>query len=174
MPDPIPSPANVSYQWIDTADALEVACRRWLGASAIALDTEFVRERTFFPILGLIQVNDGAQISLVDPLAIDDLSSFAAVLREPSVLKILHSCSEDLEVFDVHLDTVPEPLFDTQVAATLLYPSNPPGYARLIGELFELEVPKGETRSNWLRRPLRDAQKHYAALDVAYLLPAAE
>ncbi|MEM8996616.1 MAG: ribonuclease D, partial [Acidobacteriota bacterium] len=162
----MPSPADVRYEWIDSAGALEAACRRWREAEAIALDTEFVRERTFFPKLGLIQVNDGVRNSLVDPLAIGDLGPFAAVLADPSVLKILHSCSEDLEVFDVHADTVPEPLFDTQVAATLLYPSNPPGYARLIQELFELEVPKGETRSNWLRRPLRDAQKHYAALDV--------
>lgn len=151
--------------------ALEVAALVWSSKDALALDTEFVRERTFFQKLGLVQIGDGERIWLVDPLACGDLAPLARVLEQASVLKILHSGSEDLEVFHHRLRAQPAPLFDTQIAAGLAGLPPALGYARLVQELLGVELFKGETRTDWLRRPLSEAQLLYASEDVAYLLP---
>ncbi|MEM6793471.1 MAG: ribonuclease D [Acidobacteriota bacterium] len=168
----LPQPADVRFEILGDSGQLRAASERWLEREVIALDTEFVRERTFFPALGLLQIASGNEVFLVDPLAIDDFGPLIEVLEAASVLKILHSGSEDLEVLGLEFDALPHPLFDTQTAAALVGRGYSPGYARLIDDLFGLTIPKGETRSNWLRRPLRPAQLHYAALDVAYLIPA--
>lgn len=154
---------------IESASQLRHACDRWRQQPTLGLDTEFVRERTFFPALGLIQVSDGSESFLVDPLAIKDLAPLADVLRHPRVVKILHSPSEDLEVFYHRFGELPRPIFDTQIAAALVGLGFGLGYRHLVRELFTVEIPKDETRTNWLRRPLTPAQKDYAALDVAYL-----
>jgi ribonuclease D len=138
----------------------------------VALDTEFVRERTFFQKLGLVQVSDGATIWLVDPLAVGSLEPLSGLLREPRVLKVLHSASEDLEVFHHRLGATPAPLIDTQIAAGMAGLSPSLGYGRLVQEMFGVELHKGETRTDWVRRPLSDSQLAYAAEDAAYLLPA--
>lgn len=170
-------PDSVEHRAITDFPTLAAAVDRWRAHDAVALDTEFVRERTFYPGLGLVQVavDDGEggdpEISLVDPLAIEDLSPLAELLDDPSVTKVLHSASEDLEVFDRRLGTVPRPFFDTQIAAGFAGHRASMGLANLVEAILGIDLPKGETRSNWLRRPLRDAQLHYAALDVAYLLP---
>lgn len=166
-PDAVPPP-----QTIDRHDRLVAACAHWRRSGAIALDTEFVRERTFFPQLGLVQVGDRERNVLVDPLAIADLTPLAELLSDRSVTKVLHSASEDLEVFYRRLGVLPEPLFDTQVAASLVGLGASLGYRALVAELFGHDLPKGETRTNWLRRPLSEAQERYAAQDVVYLLPA--
>jgi ribonuclease D len=154
--------------------ALAAAARRWLAAPAVALDTEFVRERTFFPRLGLIQVADGEATYLLDPLAARDLAPLADLCRASGTLKVLHSASEDVEVFFRALGVVPAPLFDTQVAAGLLGIGVSLGYQRLVAALLGIELPKGETRTDWLARPLSEAQLAYAAEDVAFLLPLYE
>ncbi|HZF10870.1 MAG TPA: ribonuclease D [Thermoanaerobaculia bacterium] len=154
--------------------ALAAAVRGWEGASALALDTEFVRERTFFPRLGLIQAADDRTAYLVDPLALSTLAPFAAVLTAPGTLKVLHSASEDLEVFTRSLGAVPTPLFDTQIAATLAGVGASLGYQKLVAAVLGVELGKGETRTDWLARPLSAAQTAYAAEDVAYLLPVYE
>ncbi len=156
---------------VTTAAALAASARGWSGTGALALDTEFVRERTFFPRLGLIQVADGAAVTLVDPLAVEDLSPFLAALRAPGLTKVLHSASEDLEVLYRAFGIVPEPLFDTQIAAALAGVGASLGYQKLVATVFGVELPKGETRTDWLARPLSPAQLVYAAEDVAYLLP---
>ncbi|MEM8933523.1 MAG: ribonuclease D [Acidobacteriota bacterium] len=170
-----PVPDAIPHRYLESAEDLARAVERWRSHDAVALDTEFVRERTFYPALGLVQVavdgEDGEpEITLVDPVAIDDLSPLAALLDDLSVTKVLHSASEDVEVFQHHLGTVPRPLFDTQIAAGFGGLRASMGLARLVDAILDLHLPKGETRSNWLRRPLRPAQRHYAALDVAYLL----
>src|SRR5579864_6837950 len=104
---------------LESGAALRAAAERWLAAPALALDTEFVRERTFFPRLGLIQVHDGDAAYLLDPLAVRDLAPLAMVCQAAGTLKVLHSASEDVEVFYRALGVVPTPLFDTQVAAGL-------------------------------------------------------
>jgi ribonuclease D len=161
-------------QHLATEGALAAAARRWLAAPAVALDTEFVRERTFFPRLGLVQIADGRTCYLLDPLAVRDLGPLAEVCRAAGTLKVLHSASEDMEVFYRTLGTVPAPLFDTQVAAGLAGAGAALGYQRLVAARLGVEVPKGETRTDWLARPLSAAQLAYAAEDVTYLLPLYE
>jgi len=164
-PRPIEPPAEL----VAAPAALAAAARSWQGREALALDTEFVRERTFFPKLGLIQVSDGGAVSLVDPLAIADLSPVLAALGDPGAVKVLHSASEDLEVLYRAFGIIPEPLFDTQIAAALAGIGASLGYQKLVATVFGVELPKGETRTDWLARPLSPAQLAYAAEDVAYL-----
>ncbi len=156
---------------VTTAAELEQKAEAWMRRCALGVDTEFFRERTFYPILGLIQVSDGRENVLVDPLAVTDLEPLRRVLMAPGVVKIFHSCAEDLEVFFHRFGTFPRPIFDTQIAAAFAGQGFSAGFARLVEELFGVCLPKGQTRSNWLRRPLSEAQKTYAALDVAYLMP---
>jgi ribonuclease D len=144
---------------------------QWRAAPLLALDTEFVRETTFYPIAGLLQLGDAEQQYLIDPLAIDDWAPLRDVLSgaNSSMPKVLHSCSEDLELFNRLLGVAPQPLFDTQVGAALAGMGFSLSYQALVQACLGIEVEKEQTRSDWLRRPLSAAQCHYAALDVAYL-----
>ena len=155
--------------WIASSEELVRACGRWQNSRLLAVDTEFVRERTFRPILGLIQIADEEGVSLIDPQAVGDLAPLAELLVAPGIDKIFHSCSEDLEVFRDRLDLVATPIFDSQLAAAFAGYGWSLGYSRLIATLFDIVLPKTETRSDWLRRPLSSAQLEYAALDVAHL-----
>lgn len=155
--------------YIDSNADLKRYCEQWRNAELLALDTEFIRTDTFYPIGALIQVSDGDGCMLIDPLSIDDFSAFIALLEDPAITKVLHSCSEDLEVFDRLFGVLPRPLIDTQIAAALDGWGFSLGYQRMTEAMMDIHVPKGETRSNWLQRPLSDSQVHYAALDVAYL-----
>ncbi len=163
---------NVERHFIESTPQLAAACERWRQLPAIGVDTEFVRERTFYPGLGLIQVSDGTVSTLVDAVATTDLEPLFGVLKDPAVTKIFHSCGEDLEVLYHRFGEFPQSVFDTQIAATLTGQGTAPGYGKLVSALFGVELPKDKTRTNWLRRPLSDAQLAYAALDVAYLVPA--
>ncbi|HXO20966.1 MAG TPA: ribonuclease D [Thermoanaerobaculia bacterium] len=153
---------------------LAAAAAAWAGAPVLALDTEFVRERTFFPRLGLLQVSDGRTAYLIDPLAVRDRAPLLAMLADPATLKILHSGSEDLEVFHRALGTLPTPLFDIQVGAALAGVGTSLSYQRLVAAVLGVELDKGETRTDWLARPLSAAQLSYAAEDVAFMLPVYE
>jgi len=162
--------AQLASTLVQSQDALDQAATQWQGASALALDTEFVRTRTFYARLGLLQVATEQQIWLVDPLHLD-LSPLLELLAERQVAKIFHSCSEDLEVLHRLNDDFPRPLFDTQLAAAFAGHGYSLGYSRLVERFFGVALPKGETRTDWTRRPLSAAQLRYAALDVLYLLP---
>lgn len=163
------TPPPVKTSIIDSDVALASACEQWQGLPFVALDTEFVRTETFLPIAGLVQVGDGRQTWLIDPLKIQDWSAFAALLQNPAVVKVLHACSEDLEVFRCLCGSVPAPLFDTQLAAAFLGMDYSMGYSRLVQTLLDIELPKDETRSDWLQRPLSDTQLEYAARDAQHL-----
>jgi len=110
----------MQYQLITTNEQLDNVCALAQQQSAVALDTEFVRTRTLTPHLGLIQLYDGHQLVLIDPIAIDNMQPFIDLLENKSLVKVLHSCSEDLETFLIAFNTIPEPVFDTQFAASLL------------------------------------------------------
>lgn len=156
-------------RWIASNADLAAAADRWRGARLLAVDTEFVRERTFRPILGLIQVADENGVTLIDPQQATELAPLAGLLKEPGIDKVFHSCSEDLEVFRDRLELIADPIFDTQLAAAFAGYGYSLGYSRLVSLLFDVHLPKTETRSDWLRRPLSSAQLEYAALDVAHL-----
>ncbi|MES3006382.1 MAG: ribonuclease D [Pseudomonadota bacterium] len=148
---------------------LNQLCSLWSKSSLLALDTEFIRIDTFFPKLGLIQVCDARGSYLLDPLTLTDWTAFNAILGNPSIIKVLHSCSEDLVVFKEFFGQLPSPIFDTQKAAAFLNFGYSISYQNLVKEVLSIEISKGETRSDWLRRPLSSEQLSYAALDVAYL-----
>jgi ribonuclease D len=154
----------------DNTSLLEI-CNLAQQQSAVALDTEFMRVSTYFPKLGLIQLYDSERVSLIDPLAITDFSPFVALLSNPKVLKILHSCSEDLLVFLQKFDQLPRPMIDTQIMARFLGLGTSAGLAKLAQQYLNVEIDKGATRTNWIKRPLSDIQLQYAAGDVWYLLP---
>ena len=162
-----------AYTPVRTDAALAVVAERWAAAPVLGLDTEFVRTNTFYHRLGLIQVTDGETSWLVDPLAARDLSPLAAVFRSPGV-KVLHSASEDIEVFYRALGVLPEPLFDTQIAGALAGAGAFLSYQKLVAAYLGVELAKEETRTDWLARPLSPGQLAYAAEDVAYLVPLHE
>jgi ribonuclease D len=154
--------------WID--DPAELAARLRAAPPRVGLDTEFVRERTWWPKLALVQVAlEGGDILLVDALAPGMNEALAPMLADPAVLKVMHSASEDLVALQHACGVVPAPLFDTQVAAALAGVAAGAGYQRLVQELLGVALPKGETRSDWLRRPLSASQLEYAADDVLHL-----
>ena len=156
--------------WIHSNQLLADYCQRWSNLAAIALDTEFVRTNTFYPQPGLIQVSTGQAIYLIDPLLISDWQPLARLFDHSAVVKVLHACSEDLEVFKLLTGTVPRPLFDTQLAAAFANLGFSLGYQSLLKQLLNIDLPKDETRSNWRQRPLTPAQVRYASLDVLHLL----
>lgn len=148
--------------------SLEEFAAAWSAAPLLALDTEFQRETTFYPIPGLVQIGDADRQYLLDPLAIGEWEPLRRALRN-SAPKVLHACSEDLEIFAQLTGDIPQPLFDTQVGAALAGFGFSLSYQALLKNCLDIEVGKEHTRSDWLRRPLSDEQCHYAALDVAYL-----
>src|SRR5690606_32126768 len=158
-----------SIELVTDQQRLNELCQIWKIREVLALDTEFMRVSTFYPIAGLIQVGDLDRQYLIDPLAIQDWDEFKAVLTAESVTKILHSCSEDLVLFHSMFGCVPAPLVDTQRAAAFLGYGFSISYLNLVLQLTGVTLEKGETRSDWLKRPLTDKQIHYAALDVVYL-----
>ncbi|SDF07346.1 ribonuclease D [Phytopseudomonas seleniipraecipitans] len=160
---------TIEILWIRDNASLAEHCSAWRKQPFVALDTEFMRVDTFYPIAGLLQVSEGARAYLIDPLLIDDWSSFAALLEDREVVKVVHACSEDLEVLLRLTGSLPAPLFDSQLAAGYLNLGFSMGYSRLVQAVLDIELPKGETRSDWLQRPLSDTQVSYAAEDVVHL-----
>jgi ribonuclease D len=159
----------IDIHWIRDDASLAQYCADWQRLPFVAVDTEFMRVDTFYPIAGLLQVSEGERAYLIDPLLIEDWKPFSALLRNEAVVKVLHACSEDLEVFLRLTDSLPAPLFDTQLAAAYLNLGFSMGYSRLVQSVLNIELPKGETRSDWLQRPLSETQISYAAEDVLHL-----
>ncbi|MFP4080536.1 MAG: ribonuclease D [Ectothiorhodospira sp.] len=155
--------------FIDQGDALRDLCAHLQKAPWIALDTEFIREKTYYPRLCLVQVATPERVACIDPLALEDLSPLTALLHDPRILKVLHAAGQDLEIFYHRDGRVPAPIFDTQVAAALLGHGDQIGYGRLIQAVLGVELEKGHSRTDWSRRPLDSEQLRYAADDVLYL-----
>jgi len=166
MPTSKPTLISESHHIYEQADQMT-------SVGAMGVDTEFVRERTYFPRPGLLQFSDGTQVWLVDPVKLEgsvELENLvAAVIGNAETTKILHSTGEDLEVIDTVGRAVPAPLFDTQRAAALLGWPLQIRYELLAKDLLGVEFPGGLGRNDWCRRPLPDAWIEYAANDVIAL-----
>jgi ribonuclease D len=147
----------------------ELAERLAQRPARIGLDTEFVRERTYWPQLALVQMAVADEILLIDPLIPGMAQALAPWLSDPAILKVMHSASEDLVAFKCACGALPRPLFDTQIGAGLAGIGAGIGYQKLVQEVTGVHLAKGETRSDWLRRPLSPAQLEYAADDVRHL-----
>ncbi len=158
------------HQYIDTPDALSELCAKLAKKTYIAIDTEFLRERTYRPQLCLVQVKVDDILACIDAQAITDLSPLMDVLLNPGITKVLHAASQDFEIFYMlSKGKVPTPLFDTQLAAPLLGYNEQIGYGNLVKEMLGIELSKAHTRADWTRRPLPDNQINYALDDVIYL-----
>ncbi len=165
---------DIDAQWIDNALELDANLKAYAGRSAVVLDTEFMRERTYFPKPALVQVASGGRICLLDPLALDDTEALAGLLGSDKTLKVVHSGSEDLEVFQAWLGVPISHWFDTQIAAAMLGYGYAIGYRAIVEGFLGIALDKGETRSDWLQRPLSEGQWQYAVADVVYLEPVFE
>lgn len=162
-------PSETAADWIDRPDAL----RDWLAPipadAMVGLDTEFMRRNTFHPQLALLQLGWNGRHALVDPLAFDIGDALQPQLGAGPATTVMHSAGEDLETLAPLLPDGPHILFDTQIAAAFVGMGLGLSYRALVAELAGVELDKGETRSDWLQRPLTDSQRRYAALDVVYL-----
>ena len=135
----------------------------------IAIDTEFMREKTYWAKLCLIQLAVGDECAILDPLQGIDIGPLLEVLSDPGVIRIFHAGSQDLEIFYRLAGSAATPVFDTQIAATVAGFPSQVGYARLVKDLFDVDLDKSDTFTDWARRPLTPAQFEYALNDVRYL-----
>jgi len=154
---------------ITTDEALVAFCAELAKAPFIAVDTEFMRETTYWPRLCLIQAASADQAGIIDPMAEGlDLEPFLALLRDPRIVKVFHACRQDVEIF-VRLGAMPASLFDTQVAAMAAGFGEQVAYDSLVRQMIKVEVDKGSRFTDWARRPLSEAQLVYALGDVTHL-----
>lgn len=161
------STTNVLY--IDTPSSLDAFCQQLGTAAWIALDTEFLREKTYYPKLCLIQIATPEVVACIDPIALDDLSPLLEIIFDEGITKVMHSGRQDMEIFYNLHGKPPSPVFDTQIAALLLGYADQIGYANLVKEMLGVELDKLHTRADWSLRPLSADQLKYAADDVVYL-----
>lgn len=158
--------------YISTDAELAEFCTRAAAFDAIAVDTEFLRERTYHPRLCLVQVATPDECAVIDPLAVKDTSPLAALMCDAGTVKVFHACSQDMEVLLQALGTLPAPIFDTQVAATFLGERLQVSYNGLVQTFCGVNLPKSESLTDWSRRPLTPQQIEYALDDVRYLIRA--
>jgi ribonuclease D len=159
----------VQERFVDNSEDLARLCQDLHDSEWIALDTEFIREKTYFPRLCLVQVCNGEVAACVDPLALESLDPLLEVLYDGRILKVLHAARQDLEIFLHDYRRIPLPVFDTQPAAALLGHGDQVGYANLVKQLLHVALPKDQSRTDWSRRPLDSSQLRYALDDVIYL-----
>lgn len=155
--------------FVDTPEGLTGLYAQLKGSEWLAVDTEFIREKTYYPKLCLIQVCNGEVAACIDPLKLADLGPLLEILYDGSILKVLHAARQDLEIFLHDYHQLPMPVFDTQPAAALLGEGDQVGYANLVKQLLNVELPKDQSRTDWSQRPLDEQQLRYAFDDVVYL-----
>ena len=155
---------------ITNQEDLQALIRRAKTVDAVALDTEFFWERTYYPKLGLIQLAlSNEECFLIDPCALTDLSPLGELLGDPAVVKIFHDAPQDLSILYQATGVLPKSIFDTRLASGFAGLSSTISLGNMINELLDIDLPKTETRTNWLRRPLHQKQIEYALDDVRYL-----
>ncbi|MEC9019311.1 MAG: ribonuclease D [Nitrospinota bacterium] len=160
--------------YITSADQLNDFCSRLHSSEVLAVDTEFVRERTYFHKVGLIQVAGKNECAAIDPILLDDLSPLLEILKDPNKTKVFHAARQDLEILVRLCGQVIPPVFDTQIAAALVGWGSQISFAKLIQKALGKHIHKNETYTDWCRRPLSQNQIQYAIDDVRYLMPAYE
>ena len=158
------SPVYVSDQ-----ESLEAFVHRARASEVLAIDTEFLREKTYWAKLCLLQLATDDEVVVVDPFAVEDLSVIVPLLEDESIVKLFHAGTQDLEILYHDLGVVPHPLFDTQVAAALLGCTQQVGYGALVQSMCGVTLKKTDSYTDWSQRPLKASQLEYAADDVAYL-----
>lgn len=155
---------------ITTTDALVILCDRLNKAEYVTVDTEFLRESTYYSLLCLIQVADSEGAHAIDPLAEGlDLSPFYDLMKNTNVVKVFHACRQDLEIFYKEMGCLPEPMFDTQVAAMVCGYGDSVGYETLVNKIVGEQLDKSTRYTDWSRRPLTERQVIYAIDDVTHL-----
>ncbi len=155
--------------YISDYEELAAFCERAKTSRVIAIDTEFLRERTYHPRLCLIQVGTHDETAAIDPLAIEDMSPLVRLLEDTSITKVFHACTQDMEVILSSLGCIATPVFDTQLAAAFLGQRQQIGYGALVEEYCGVRLAKAESLTDWSRRPLDPEQLAYAEDDVRYL-----
>ncbi len=155
--------------YIQSPEQLQEFCVQLGTPDWIAIDTEFMREKTYFAKLCLIQIATPDIIACIDPLTLKDLSPLLKILENPDITKVMHAARQDMEVLQPLGGSLPAPVFDTQLAATVLGYGDQIGYGNLVKTMLDIELEKAHTRADWSRRPLDSAQLKYAADDVRYL-----
>ena len=156
-------------RYIDTQAGLEQLAADLEGSAVLAVDTEFLREKTYYPKLCLIQLNNEEIQAIIDPLAVRSLEPLASIMANPSCVKIFHSGSQDIDILYHELGVMPTPLFDTQMAAALMGFPLQVGYGPLVQALCDVRLAKADSYTDWSRRPLTTNQLKYALDDVVYL-----
>jgi ribonuclease D len=165
-----PTEKTMTALYIDTPEQLATLCEQLRRHDWLTLDTEFLREKTYRSRLCLLQVANPDVIACVDPLALEgDLDPLLDLFYDPAITKVLHAAHQDLEIFYDLRGAVPAPIFDTQIAATLLGQGEQIGYGNLVKTMLGIELDKAHARADWCHRPLDAAQLDYAADDVRYL-----
>lgn len=163
-----------SFRNVDRSEDLAALAAELAAVPEVALDTEFMRERTYYPRLCLLQFATGGDVACVDPLAIEDLAPLGLLLSRPRVRTVLHAARQDIEVMLTRDIAFPAAVFDTQVAAALLGMPPQIGYGDLVQRTLDVRLDKAHARTDWAARPLSAEQLEYAAEDVRYLLPLCE
>lgn len=158
--------------YISTYEELSAFCERAARFNAIAVDTEFLRERTYHPRLCLVQVATPDECVVIDVIAIDNLAPLAILMRDEGTVKVFHACSQDMEVLNYTLGALPAPIFDTQIAAAFLGERMQASYNGMVHAFCGVTLPKSESLTDWSRRPLTPEQIEYALDDVRYLIKA--
>ena len=166
-----PNPAweNRKALYLSTQSELAEFCELASTSKVLAVDTEFLREKTYYPKLCLVQVAAGDAIAAIDPILIEDLSPLAALFSDPTITKVFHACTQDIEVLLDGMDCACAPVFDTQLAAAFLGMRQQVGYGALVEAYCGVKLPKAESLTDWSRRPLDPEQLSYAEDDVRYL-----
>ena len=160
--------------YLITDQSLADFCDQLNSSSVLAIDTEFVRERTYYHKLGLIQVSDGAHCAAIDPIHISNLEPFLNLVRNQNTIKVFHAARQDLEILHRLCDGVIQPVFDTQIAASVVGWGSQISFAKIVNKVLGKKIDKSETYTDWCRRPLSERQIEYALDDVRLLFPVYE
>lgn len=155
--------------YISNRESFRAFVERASSSSYLAIDTEFLREKTYYAKLCLLQIATETEVAIIDPFKVGSLDPLSALFENQNIMKVFHACDQDVEILYHEVGTIPSPLFDTQVAAALLGHPKQVGYGALVHSICGVSLKKADSYTDWSLRPLTDSQIDYAADDVIYL-----